>query len=235
MADDATFELGEPALVCRWRMAAKHVPLLNRHLRALAARRVSGEPLSRNLLSWVKQHIEWSLAEDAYAEVDGVLMLVIDTAGQAAMTVGAFEPLAETAPAALAARAAGGRAEAAATLVAPEVLCVATAEGLVVGLDPAAPACGALSLVEQLAQTHGFAVSRDAALLGAVQAGEDPYRDPHAAASSILMLVSDEHGVVVSSAAGDASDSPARELASFLASGYQRLLEHEHDGRRAGA
>ena len=32
------FELGEPALVCRWRIAGGRLPLENRHLRALGAR-----------------------------------------------------------------------------------------------------------------------------------------------------------------------------------------------------
>ena len=37
----AGFELGAPALVCRWRLASRTLPLENRHLRALAARSVN--------------------------------------------------------------------------------------------------------------------------------------------------------------------------------------------------
>ena len=90
------FQLDQPALVCRWRMAHRQVPLLNRHIRALSQRLVQGRPLTTNMLSWAKQHVEWSLAEGTYADPNGVLMLVIDVNGNAAMTVGAYEPLAST-------------------------------------------------------------------------------------------------------------------------------------------
>ena len=72
------FTLDKPALVCRWRMSNKKVPMLNRHIRALSERLVQGEPLTHNMLSWAKQHVEWSLAEGDYTARDGVLMLVID-------------------------------------------------------------------------------------------------------------------------------------------------------------
>ncbi|MFR7670446.1 MAG: hypothetical protein ACLU0O_06915 [Collinsella sp.] len=62
--------------------------MLNRHIRALSERLVRGEPLTHNMLSWAKQHVEWSLAEGDYTARDGVLMLVIDINGSAAMTVG---------------------------------------------------------------------------------------------------------------------------------------------------
>ena len=90
------FTLDKPALVCRWRMSNKKVPMLNRHIRALSERLVQGEPLTHNMLSWAKQHVEWSLAEGDYTAHDGVLMLVIDVNGNAAMTVGEYEPLADT-------------------------------------------------------------------------------------------------------------------------------------------
>ena len=88
------FTLDKPALICRWRMSNKKVPMLNRHIRALSERLVQGEPLTHNMLSWAKQHVEWSLAEGDYTAHDGVLMLVIDVNGNAAMTVGEYEPLA---------------------------------------------------------------------------------------------------------------------------------------------
>ena len=88
------FDLNAPALVCRWRMHNKRVPLLNRHIRALSQRVVQGEPLTHNMLSWAKQHVEWSLTEGSYTQRDGVLMLVIDVNGNAAMSVGEYEPLA---------------------------------------------------------------------------------------------------------------------------------------------
>ena len=40
------FQLDQPALVCRWRMARRQVPLLNRHIRALSQRLVQGRPLT---------------------------------------------------------------------------------------------------------------------------------------------------------------------------------------------
>ncbi len=95
------FTLDKPALICRWRMSNKKVPMLNRHIRALSERLVQGEPLTHNMLSWAKQHVEWSLAEGDYTARDGVLMLVIDINGNAAMTVGEYEPLADTSAQAL--------------------------------------------------------------------------------------------------------------------------------------
>ena len=75
--------------------------MLNRHIRALSERLVQGEPLTHNMLSWAKQHVEWSLAEGDYTAHDGVLMLVIDVNGNAAMTVGEYEPLSDTSAKAL--------------------------------------------------------------------------------------------------------------------------------------
>ena len=37
-AEQEGFELGTPALVCRWRLSGGMLPMANRHLRALAAR-----------------------------------------------------------------------------------------------------------------------------------------------------------------------------------------------------
>ena len=83
---------------------------------------MQGEPLTHNMLSWAKQHVEWSLAEGDYTARDGVLMLVIDVNGNAAMTVGEYEPLTDTSAKALRARSAEARSEADETGVAPELL-----------------------------------------------------------------------------------------------------------------
>ena len=125
------FTLDKPALICRWRMSNKKVPMLNRHIRALSERLVQGEPLTHNMLSWAKQHVEWSLAEGDYTARDGVLMLVIDVNGNAAMTVGEYEPLAAVNNGELA-------------FVAPADECL----------------CGTATLIEQLAQTKGIPVTR---------------------------------------------------------------------------
>ena len=173
------FRLDRPALVCRWRMHDRQVPLLNRHIRALSERIVQGSPLTHNMLSWVKQHVEWSLAEGSYDDPDGVLMLVIDVNGNAAMTVGSYAPLSDVS--ALGERACAARAERAETGVAPEVLCAVEGGALRVTAAPDEHVCGAMTLVEQLAATCGHAVER----------GADP-----ASLAGALLLVSDEHGVV---------------------------------------
>lgn len=185
------FHLAEPALVCRWRLAGRHVPLLNRHMRALSQRRVAGAPLTANMLGWVKQHTEWSLVEDATVAADGVLMLVVDVEGQAAMSSGAYEPLADTSAAALAARAAEARHEAEETGVAPEVLCALDGGVLAVGASADEHLCGAMTFVRQLAETRGCTVrfEPDAQALTTGEMGA-PF------------LVSDEHGVVAACGAG---------------------------------
>ena len=82
------FSLGTPALVCRWRLAAGTLLLGNRHIRALARRIVNGRPITPELVAWSKQHIEWTLAEGSVENPDGVLLLIVDENGAAAMTVG---------------------------------------------------------------------------------------------------------------------------------------------------
>jgi hypothetical protein len=87
------FELGAPALVCRWRLAGGALPLANRHLRALAQRTVTGKLVSPELVAWAKQHIEQTLWRGSLEHPEGVLMLIIDREGRAAMTVGPYTPL----------------------------------------------------------------------------------------------------------------------------------------------
>ncbi len=204
------FALGRPALVCRWRLAGRALPLENRHLRALGRRLVAGEPVSKQLVAWAKQHIEWTLADGATRHPDGVLMLVLDEAGRAAMTVGPYEPLAVTTSSALAERAQLAAREAAETGVAPETLWVVRGDVLVAGCPIDQPLSGAASLVADLAKTTGVPVSREADLARRVMNGDKDHDE--------LLLVSDEHGVVPAS---DAAGPHARRLAD----GYARLLE----------
>ena len=219
------FTLDKPALVCRWRMSNKKVPMLNRHIRALSERLVQGEPLTHNMLSWAKQHVEWSLAEGDYTAHDGVLMLVIGkldsyltgqidssvgtytlTDGNAAMTVGEYEPLADTSAKALRARSAEARSEADETGVAPELL-AAVDDGELAFVAPADEClCGTATLIEQLAQTKGIPVTRV---------------DIPAQLKGALFLVSDEHGVVPATDA-DAAESDAATVAFFV-DGYEKL------------
>lgn len=211
---EEAFRLGEPALVCRWRMAARRVPLLNRHIRALGARRLNGKAVPHSLLSWAKQHIEWSLADDTTVAVpdDGVLMLVIDKAGHAAMSTGVYEPLANIAAEALAYRALGARREADETGVAPEVLVSAVDGALVLGVSEGDALAGTASLAQQLAETRGLRVERDPALA---------YRTLSGSCPGALAMLSDEHGVVIA-----ADVAPAVEESAFiemLAQGYDKL------------
>lgn len=204
------FALGRPALVCRWRLAGRALPLENRHLRALGRRLVAGGPVSKQLVAWAKQHIEWTLADGAARHPDGVLMLVLDETGRAAMTVGPYEPLAVTTSSALAERAQLAAREAAETGVAPETLWVVRGDVLVAGCPIDQPLSGAASLVADLAKTTGVPVSREADLARRVMNGDKDHDE--------LLLVSDEHGVVPAS---DAAGAHARRLAD----GYARLLE----------
>lgn len=204
------FALGRPALVCRWRLAGRALPLENRHLRALGRRVVAHEPVSKQLVAWAKQHIEWTLADGAARHPDGVLMLVLDEAGRAAMTVGPYEPLAVTTSSALAERAQLAAREAAETGVAPETLWVVRGDVLVADCPIDQPLSGAASLVADLAKTTGVPVSREADLARCVMNGDKDHDE--------LLLVSDEHGVVPAS---DAAGPHARRLAD----GYARLLE----------
>ena len=190
------FTLDKPALVCRWRMS----------IRALSERLVQGEPLTHNMLSWAKQHVEWSLAEGDYTARDGVLMLVIDINGNAAMTVGEYEPLADTSAKALRARSAEARSEADETGVAPELL-AAVNNGELAFVAPADEClCGTATLIEQLAQTKGISVTRV---------------DIPAQLKGALFLVSDEHGVVPATET-DAAEADAATVA-FFADGYEKL------------
>ncbi len=213
------FKLGKPALVCRWRLAGRSVPLLNRHMRALSQRRVQGEPLTVNLLGWVKQHIEWSLAEDPAAVADGVLMLVVDEDGQAAMSTGAYEPLADASAEALIERAVAARAEADATGIAPELLCCVRDGALALGATESSARSGAATFIRQLAETRGHAVSFDPALPERARIG----------IAGTLALISDEHGVVVEATPGDAveaADAAADDgLLTFLSSSFDKLRD----------
>ena len=84
---DGAFQLGKPELVCRWRLAGARLPLENRHLRALGRRHVNSGEMDKALVAWAKQHIEWTLADGGALHPDGVLMLIVDESGRAAMTV----------------------------------------------------------------------------------------------------------------------------------------------------
>lgn len=203
------FKLGKPALVCRWRLAGGTLPLMNRHLRALGARRLNGQPVSPQLVAWAKQQVEWSLDAGSAENPDGVLMLVVDDGGQAAMTVGPYEPLRVRTSSFLAERALAGNREAETTGVSPETLWAVRGQSLVWGQNRWSEPSGAASLMRDLAQTTGFAIARQEGLAEALLNGSLDYDE--------AFLVSDEHGIVPASNACGARSQR-------FAESYEKLL-----------
>ena len=203
------FTLAQPAMVCRWRLSNRRLPLQNRHFRALAQRRPNDSKLSPALIAWVKQRVEWTLEDGAAKYPDGVLMLVVDIEGKAAMSVGAYRPLEHTALNDLLARAVLSRREGQKLGVSPEDLWLVRNDTLVWGKDPDSAPCGTCTLIDQLARTMGMPVQRDEDLLD--------YVARHGIVNEEAFLVSDEHGVV------PASDHNGIRSKKFAAS-YVKLL-----------
>jgi hypothetical protein len=204
------FRLGTPALVCRWRIANKRLPLENRHLRALAARTINGEAVSTGLVAWAKQHVEWTLEDGATEHPDGVLLIAVDEQGRAAMSLGPYRKLTRTTANDLLQRARNSWREAERTHVSPEDLWLVQGETLVWATAPEHAAAGTASLVDDLARTLGMPVRRDEELLEkmahqGIQADE-------------VFLVSDEHGVV------PAANCAGQRARKFAAS-YRKLLD----------
>ncbi len=216
------FQLGTPALVCRWRLAGKRLPLANRHTRALSRRTIQDEPIPAALVAWVRQHMKWTLTRGAAQHPDGVLMLMVDESKHAAMMVGEYEPLPSVSARQLALRAQQAQSEAAHTGVAPEVLWLVQDDHLVCTVPAEQPLSGANDLVFQLATTIGIPTVRSTAALSTFEA--EPVQAKHAqsqyAQSQEAFLVSDEHGVVL------ASDMQGVRGAKF-ARAYAALLEKE--------
>ncbi len=182
------FRLGNPVLVCRWRLYNRMLPLENRHLRALARRKIDGVPVSPELVAWAKQHIEWTLADGAAQHPNGVLMLVVDDAGRAAMTVGQYRSLGIPRRGEMLHRAQLADEEAQTSGVAPETLWTVEGNVLAWCTSPEYSQSGATSLIYDLADTMGMPIRHDEDLIEKIQHGEKRYDE--------LLLVSDEHGVV---------------------------------------
>lgn len=204
------FKLGDPVVVCRWRLSNGTLPLENRHLRALAARNVPEGIITPMLIAWAKQHMEWTLQDGSAEHPNGILMLVLDKTGKAAMTVGPYRGLTRVSANDLLRRAAGSKEEAVALGVSPEDLWVVRNGNLVWGTSTDFTPSGASSLISDLALTMGLPVTRDENLL------ED--LSVRGFTDEEVFLVSDEHGVVVS------SDHPGNRASKFAAS-YKRLFK----------
>ena len=205
------FSLGEPALVCRWRLSGGALPLENRLLRALSNRRVNGKIVPAPLVAWVKQNVEWALKSGSAEYPDGILMLLIDRQNHAAMTVGPYQPLDHTTVGALANRARDAQTEACSTGVAPESLWVFRDSRMILGEPAQQVPSGVTSLILHLASTLGIQVEHREGLIQEVFTRATDL-------SEGVMLTSDEHGVVVASDAW----SPRAEK---LAGSYAELLK----------
>lgn len=210
------FDMGSPALVCRWRLAGGMLPLANRHLRALSARFIKGKKVSPELVGWAKQHVEQRLKAGSTKYPDGVLMLIVDETGRAAMTVGPYTPLENTTLANLISRVESSYHEAEATGVSPESMWLVKDDALIWGIDRDFDASGTASLIEHLAHTIGLRVERHSGLYRQMQQGLTAYEE--------AFMVSDEHGVV------PASDRGGKRSMRFAGS-YEHLLNQARNGR----
>lgn len=184
--------------------------MTNRHLRALGARYVNGDTMSTALVAWAKQHVEWTLEDGCADYPDGVLMIVVDEQGRAAMTVGPYKPLENTDLPTLVRRARAAEEEGNETNVAPETLWAVRDDSLAWGIDSDQAPSGVATLINDLARTIGMNVIRDASLIDEVEAGDESIDE--------VFLVSDEHGVVPARGASG-------KRASKFAAGYQKLLD----------
>ncbi|MBQ6394779.1 MAG: hypothetical protein IJH87_00325 [Atopobiaceae bacterium] len=237
------FVLGTPALVCRWRIAGGSAPLLNRHIRALSRRVVNGASPTREMLAWVKQHIEWTRAAGSIGHPDGVLMLIVDEAGKAAMTVGDYVDLPSRSTRGLVARALDAHREAERTSVAPETLWTVADGVLHVGLEQGERPGGTADFISQLSKTLGLSVIHDPALLERAAAGDFAFgvdANGLPLIADALFLVSDEHGVFIAEDFGgdggeheslphDSADGTG--IARKLAESYAALLERSRERR----
>ncbi len=179
--------LGNPALICRWRLCQGALPFLDRHMRGLEKRSVrttdGRELITPEFVAWAKQHIEAHLIPQKNAETSQeVLMLVVGELGAAVMSKGAYVSLEDTSKEALFARAKMSETERKRTGVAPEVLFSETKDGLTVYTDSGSALSALASLGLDLAATLGVSVNYE--MLNKVPA------EP-------VALFSDEHGIVV--------------------------------------
>lgn len=204
------FELDNPELVCRWRLAGGALPLDNRHLRALSRRIVAQKEVSPHLIAWAKQHIEGTLKEGSQEYPDGVLMILLESNGQAVMTVGPYQSLEERSVLSLARRARISQREEQQTRCAPEVLWLVKDGRIIVGITEESIQSGATSLVLDLAQTLHEPIEFNPDVVAQVFDGTVEFDE--------AFLTSDEHGIVC------ASDAEGQIGERFLF-GYKKLCE----------
>ena len=204
------FEFDNPELVCRWRLAGGALPLDNRHLRALSRRIVAQKEVSPHLIAWAKQHIEGTLKEGSQEYPDGVLMILLESNGQAVMTVGPYQSLEERSVLSLAGRARISQREEQQTHCAPEVFWLVKDGRIIVGITEESVQSGATSLVLDLAQTLHEPIEFNPDVVAQVFDGTVEFDE--------AFLTSDEHGIVC------ASDAEGQIGERFLFD-YKKLCE----------
>lgn len=204
------FELDNPELICRWRLAGGVLPLGNRHLRALSRRFVAQKEVSPHLIAWAKQHIEGTLKEGSQEYPDGVLMILLESNGQAAMSVGPYQPLKDCSVLSLAGRARISQREELQTGCAPEVLWLVDNDKLIAGVSEESVLSGVTSLVSDLAQTLHKSIEFNSDVVAQVFDGTAKFDE--------AFLTSDEHGIIC------ASDVRS-EIGKHFLQGYKKLCE----------
>ncbi len=165
------FSLGEPALIVRWKLKNRTLPLQNRHLRSLSDCVVNGKHVTSQLVAWAKQHLEWTLESGAIDHPDGVLMLVVDKDGQAVMSTGPYEPLESLDASALADRALASQSNILNGGVPSEILWATTGDVIICGAQESDFKSGMTSLVLDLIKTLKMNVQYDDMLAEKVKDG----------------------------------------------------------------
>lgn len=220
----------DKALVLRWRLSNCTLIAAGRHLKTLKTRW-----FAPGLESWCREHIEWTLLEGAADNPNGVLVILVDTAGRSAMLVDPFVELSQEArtleslfaiahdalptlaqpdPHAVAAHLApeDGAGMRVGDTIAPSVLWATTADKVVCYATPGTQLSGINALVADLVATKGYSLS---------------YRDPQDPTvfsvdalreADEIVLVSDEFGMV----GATGYEGPFGE---FLDTSYNKLVE----------
>ncbi len=198
------FSLKDPALIVKWKLKNRSLPLQNRHLRALSESYVNGKFVSSQLVAWAKQHLEWTLESGAIDHPDGVLMLVVDSDGQAVMSTGPYEPLGSHDALALANRAIAAQSDIFNGGISSEIIWAVNGNNIVCGAQKDEYKCAMTSLVLDLINTLKLEVAFDDMLAEKIKDGQN---------FDEVFLSSDVYRIVVAS---NTTDTTARRLKELV-------------------
>lgn len=171
-----------PSLSLRWRIASRDLPLKQRYYRSL---REYG--LSNGVISWVIQHVEWTLPEGSLQEPSGVLTLEFDQKGRACMDLQPYKKIIDTSAEGLFTYA-EERGTHAHEGIDSEVMWTADENALYVWTDKKAALSAANSLIYDLARQKAYK-------LVYMLPDYDKFVEQIKGGAEAF-LVSDEHGVV---------------------------------------